>query len=257
MRAVWCVGGSVVIHGLLLTAPAWRPASPVEPHVQRLAVRLLAAGSPAPPVLRTRVASERLPKVRTAALPPHRQARAAIQAKQRVGLVAPDPQRVDRAPLQPVEPAPPELASVPIDSRVFGLPHIGFGAVAQAADRAASPGTNRPPVPRLDLAQIRHAEAIEGARRQILWAIQSQLEEAPGGIANGTCFLDVGREESIACDSEVVLRIVSAKTAALFGLLGAYRSLDPRIVSLEIAYTQGRPQVRLNGENVWTNTEAS
>ncbi|HEY2928136.1 hypothetical protein [Piscinibacter sp.] len=224
MRMAWGVAGSVLIHGLLI-AQAWRQAPPVDaPRVQRLAVRLVAhptaAAAPAPAL---RVAAQR-------------------------------PVARPRAKAQRVEPPPTPVAATPpagppreaIDGSVFGLPRIGFAGPAPTRWVAPS-STPMPPPPMPDFARIAQVQAREAARSQIVVGLERQVNgwERPSDASDGECALQAQAEVPLRCDSDALLQIVSAQAATLSALLDAYRSLDPRAGSLQIAYTQGQYRVRL------------
>ena len=220
MRMAWGVAGSVFIHGLLI-AQAWRPAPPVEvPRAQRLAVRLVAP---------TAVTAAAVPAMRTA--PPRPEARA---------------RRGDR-PASPGAATPPtNPPGETIDGSVFGLPRIGFTGAAPAR-WVTPPSTPMPPPPMPDFARIAQAQARESARSQIVVGLERQVNgwDRPSDASDGACALQAQAEVPLRCDSDALLQVVSAQAAPLSALLDAYRSLDPRAGSLEIAYTQGQYHVRL------------
>jgi len=216
MRMAWGVAGSVLIHGLLI-AQAWRQAPPVDaPRAQRLAVRLVAQ-----------------PAVRVAAHRPVAHTRAVARS------VEPAPSPV--AATRPTKPP-----SEAIDGSVFGMPRIGFAGAAPARWVATpAPGMPSPPMP--DFARIAQAQAREAARSQIVAGLERQVNgwERPSEASDGACALQAQAEVPLSCDSDALLQIVSAQATTLSALLDAYRSLDPRAGSLQIAYTQGQYHVRL------------
>lgn len=265
MRLAWGVAGSVLVHGLLI-AQAGRQAPPADPgREQRLVVRLVPPRTDRPESGQATAApasrSQRIALDRPARLEPA--PAAAVERPHR-----PNPPTVQPAslPATPVEPAPVQPANAPpvfaanadrnpaaIDGAAFGLPRLGFGGIAPArwarrSEPRPQPETGPPPRPMPDLARIAQVRALEAARGQIVTGIERQLAERSSGSADGACALQAEGENPLQCDSEPLLQTVAAQAATLSALLGAYRSLDPHVGSLQIAYTQGQYHVRLGAD---------
>ena len=221
----WALAVSLLAHAALLALPWQRTTRPEAPAPQRMTVRLLARSLQAAPAAAAPVALNVAPKSAT----PRKVAKARPAAP------------------RPAAPMAPPAAAKPIDGSVFGMPRIGFASASSTRWMTPPP----PPLPLAhagpSLAAQLHA-ARQAGREQIVSALQRRVAalSPPTDAAEAACALHASPEARLDCDSDALRQVVSAQSAALSGMLDAYRGTDPGAHSLSIAYSQGRYHVSLN-----------
>jgi hypothetical protein len=241
----WGLTASALAHVAFLVflgTPSPRPGAAVQPTAARAHITWLSLA----PAARSERQGVGTPRPATIAVAP-----AAGGAPQKVVARKASPRLPAARPATdtptPAAPAvsPPEVPAVPprpVAGVAFAPAAIGWGGASPRGPWTPSPTqVSVAPVPPPELA------LQEAARSHIALALHQQLGRlpAPSSDVPGRCAPPGQGEVPLACDSEALQQAVSADAQALARLLKAYRSADPRVSEVALAYVDGRYRLEL------------